>query len=140
MNNYDDIINLEYHGSSSMKRMSVEARAAQFAPFAALTGHNAAIRETARITSKITELSPDEQLSLSRRLYLALDLINQRPLLSITYFIRDSRKTGGKYVNITGYIKKFAEHDKTIVLSDNSIINIRDIIAIEGEIFDTLYY
>lgn len=140
MNNYDDIINLEYHGSSSMKRMSVEARAAQFAPFAALTGHNAAIRETARITSKITELSPDEQLSLSRRLYLALDLINQRPLLSITYFIRDSRKTGGKYVNLTGYIKKFDEHDKTIVLSDNSIINIRDIVAIEGEIFDTLYY
>lgn len=110
MSKYDDIINRKYTGSTSTKKLSMEARAAQFAPFAALTGHNSAISETARLTSERVELSGDEQNILSQRLNLALSLINDTPKLTITYFVPDHRKDGGKYVKGQGYITGYTDY------------------------------
>lgn len=141
MSKYDDIINRKYCGSISTKKLSMEARAAQFAPFSALTGHNSAIAETARLTSERVELSYDEQLYLSQRLNLALSLIGDNPELTITYFVPDHRKQGGEYVKAHGYIAGYTEYDNMVTLSDGSKINIRDIRAIDGAIFnDDLFY
>ncbi len=141
MSKYDDIIHLKYCGSTSPKRLSMEARAAQFAPFAALTGHNSAIAETARLTSEQVELSADEQNILSRRLNLALSLIDVHHVLTVTYFVHDNLKDGGKYVKTHGYITGYTQHDNILTLSDGSKINVMDIRAIDGDIFtDQLSY
>lgn len=136
MSKYDDIIDREYRGSTSSKKMTMAARAAQFAPFAALTGHNAAINETARLTSEKLELSRDEQLIISDRLNLVLSLIKEQPVLSIKYFTPDNIKKGGSYVSVKGYIVKFLEYDNVLLLSDGSSVNIKDIMSIEGGIFE----
>lgn len=113
MSRYDDIIDLP-HYEPKHKRMTMENRAAQFAPFAALTGHGAAIAETARLTDSMTELSTDEQLRLSRILNYAYEKHFE---VSLIYFIPDSRKAGGKYENVSGIIKKINDTDRTIILS-----------------------
>lgn len=136
MSKYDDIIDREYRGSTSSRKMTMAARAAQFAPFAALTGHNAAINETARLTSERIELSPDEQHNISERLNLAISKINDHPSLTIRYFLLDNLKKGGRYVKANGYITRFLEYDNILLLSDGSTINIEDIISIDGDIFE----
>ena len=90
MSRYDDIIDLP-HYEPKHKRMTMENRAAQFAPFAALTGHGAAIAETARLTDSMTELSADEQIRLSRILNYAYE---KHLEINLTYFIPDARKAG----------------------------------------------
>lgn len=102
MSKYDDIINLPHHVSPTRKPMPMEARAAQFAPFAALNGHEDAINETARLTDARTELSPDEQKQLS--LTLSLALAKDAEVL-VTYFLPDPFKSGGRYVQRRGRIK-----------------------------------
>lgn len=136
MSKYDDIIDREYHGSTSSKKMTMAARAAQFAPFAALTGHNAAINETARLTSEKIELSPDEQHNISERLNIAISLINDHTSLTIRYFLPDYLKKGGHYVKANGCITRFLEYDNILQLSDGSTINIENIISIDGDIFE----
>ncbi|MDE6549217.1 MAG: hypothetical protein K2L22_09470 [Muribaculaceae bacterium] len=118
MSRYDDIIDLP-HYEPKHKRMTMENRAAQFAPFAALTGHGAAIAETARLTDNMTELSTDEQLRLSRILNYASEKHIQ---VALTYFLPDTRKSGGKYENASGIIKKIDETDRTLTLSNGSTI------------------
>lgn len=105
MNRYDDIIELP-HYEPRHKRMTLENRAAQFAPFAALTGHGAAIEETARLTDRLTELSEDEHIRLSRILKYAYE---KHATVTITYFQPDRLKSGGKYDKISGEIKKIDE-------------------------------
>lgn len=126
---YDDIINLDRPRSGNHKPMPVEARAAQFAPFAALTGHEAAITETARLTSRRIELSPDETVLISRRLSHALARIAERPTLRVTYFRPDLRKTGGSYVSIAGPLVKYDEYTRQIKIGD-TIIGIADIYSL----------
>ena len=130
---YDDIINLPHHVSPWRRPMSMENRAAQFAPFAALTGHDRAIGETARLTSEMTELSPDEQAELTRRLAIALD--EKDSVVSVTYFIPDGRKHGGSYRVHTGRIKKLDEYASCIIMSDGTSIPLRSIKSIEGRLF-----
>ena len=128
MSKYDDIIHRENSGCTSSKKIPMEARAAQFAPFSALTGYNAAINETARLTNDRIELSPDEQLIISERLNLALSQIKEQPEITVKFFTPDNLKKGGHYIVANGYIAKFLEYDNMLLLSDGSSINIKDII------------
>lgn len=109
-------------------------RAAQFAPFAALTGHDAAIIETARLTSEKIELSADEAAALSKRLEYVLSF-EDSPEITITYFVKDKLKAGGSYQKITGKIRKLEEYDSTIILTNGKSILLTDILSINGDIF-----
>ena len=132
MDRYDDIIHLEHHTSPTRQRMPMAARAAQFAPFAALNGHGDAISETARLTSAQMELSDDEQAQLSRRLsYLMAHKDDpQPPRCAFTYFRPDGRKQGGCYVQACGTIKKLDSHERVLMLSDGTAIPLDCIISI----------
>lgn len=101
--------------------MPMQARAAQFAPFAALTGHDAAIAETARTTSPHIEPSADRQQTLSRKIALTLSAADS-PQISITYFRPDNRKIGGEYVTVRGSVKKVEEYLNHLILSDRTEI------------------
>lgn len=138
MSRYDDIINLPHHVSKTRKSMPMINRAAQFAPFAALTGHDEAVAETARQTTPKQILSSDEQEILSKRLAYAIDHIGERPNLTFTYFIPDTLKDGGRYVTITGVIRKYDALEKTVVLETNEILLIDNILSISGEMIEKL--
>lgn len=126
---YDDIINLPHPTSQKHPRMSPYDRAAQFSPFAALTGHDAAIKETARFTEKQTEQSED----LISRLNEKLQIISNNPGTEITviYFVPDERKMGGAYVSHTGIAKKIDDYKHTLIMEDTTIIPISQISEIE---------
>jgi hypothetical protein len=138
MSKYDDIINLPHHVSKTRKPMPIINRAAQFAPFAALTGHDEAVAETARQTTPKQILSSDEQEILSKRLAYAIDHIGERPNLTFTYFIPDTLKDGGRYVTITGVIRKYDALERTVVLETNEILLIDNILSISGEMIEKL--
>lgn len=129
MGKYDDIINLPHHVSPTREPMPMEARAAQFAPFAALTGHNAAISETARLTDRKIELSEDELSALSRTLS-QLHGMETQPTVTITHFLPDSTKPGGAYVDTTGTIKATDDYERTIVMDNGTRIPLDDIVNI----------
>ncbi len=117
--------------------MPLQNRAAQFAPFAALTGHEAAINETARLTSTKTELSDCEKTILDRRLSYAVSHLSCRLPLDFTVFVPDRWKTGGSYVNITGIIKKLDTIGRLIILEDGRHLRLDCIAGIDSPIFDT---
>ena len=137
MSRYDDIINLPHHVSKTRTPMSMENRAAQFAPFAALSGHYEAINETARRTSSKIELSEGELAYLTKRLDYALQL--QSPV-TVTYFQPDSHKKGGQYVTVEGIIKKIDEYEGSIIFTDKRSIQLADVLSIEGDIFIDFSY
>ena len=105
-NKYDKIINLPHHVSSTRPHMSMIDRAAQFSPFAALTGYDAAVRETARLTEQKIELDEYEKAALDQRILLLQEHLKELPEVTITHFVPDERKDGGKYVSITEAVKK----------------------------------
>lgn len=129
MNNYDDIINLPRPISKKHKPMSLENRAAQFAPFAALTGYDEVIDETGRTTSKRKELDEYEISDINNILLYLCE--NKEIIASFTYYVKDSRKSGGSYINAIGSIVKNDIDNHKIILSDKTIINIDDLIKIE---------
>ena len=114
-------------------------RAAQFSPFAALTGYDAAVKETARLTDERIELSEDMKNALSDRLQIIEDRIKEHPEIAITYFQPDARKKGGAYLTVTGFVKKIDEFERVVVMTDGTAIPIDEIISIEGQIFETLH-
>lgn len=138
MNPYDDIINLPHHTSTSRPRMSAHDRAAQFSPFAALTGYDAAINETARLTDKRAELDEYSKADLNERLYIIQGQMDEQPEVSITYFQPDKKKSGGAYITATGCVKKIDEYERTLVMKDETKITIDDIFEIDGELFGAL--
>ncbi|MDR2515419.1 MAG: YolD-like family protein [Christensenellaceae bacterium] len=127
---YDDIINLPHHVSSTRQHMPVSDRAAQFSPFAALTGHDAAVKETGRITEQKTELSEDAKAYLNEQLNMIQIRIDEMPVVSITYFVPDKKKAGGEYVPVTGTVKTIDEFERTVVMWDKTRIPIDDILEI----------
>ena len=127
MGKYDDIINMSHHVSKRHPQMSLEARSAQFAPFAALTGYEDAVSETGRLTSDKIELSEDERVILDRKLKIIQDNIAEEP----SVFIPDIFKEGGSYVTINCNLKRIDNINRVIVLSDKSTINFDDILEIE---------
>ena len=136
MNNYDDIINLPHPEPKNHIRMSIESRSAQFAPFAALTGHNDAIKETERLTTKRIELSDNDKELINNKLLLIDKLKSEKPLITFTYFIYDNKKNGGKYVNITGIVKRIDLINSIIYLTNNVNIPIEEILDINADIFN----
>ena len=131
---YDDIINLPHHQSDRRPHMSLYDRAAQFAPFSALTGHDDAIKETARLTDKKLELDDYDQMLLNNKMNFILNRINDQPEITVTYFIPDSAKAGGMYLDFAGNIKKIDAVQRVICFADKTEISIDDIIDIKSEI------
>lgn len=136
MSRYDDIIHLPHHVSKTRKPMPMINRAAQFAPFAALTGHDEAIAETTRQTAPKRILSSDEQEILSKRLAYAISHIGERPNLTFTYFIPDTQKEGGRYVSTTGILRAYDDFEKRIVLEDGTVVLVETIVSISGDMLD----
>jgi hypothetical protein len=110
--------------------MSMENRAAQFAPFAALTGHDEAIAETARLTTPKKLLSDDEMASLTRKLTCVIEQVPGQEEYTFVHYVPDAQKEGGKYVSITGTVKKYDEMTRTITLSDGKVLLIDNILSI----------
>ena len=136
--NYDDIINLPHYVSKKRPQMSIESRSAQFAPFAALTGYDEQVKETARLTDKKIELEDGQKEILNNKLLYILENINSKPEITFTYFVKDNKKNGGKYVDKTGIVRKIDMIEQYIQLIDKSKIDINDIIDIESNLFATL--
>lgn len=135
MNNYDDIINLPHHVSATRPQMSMMDRAAQFSPFAALTGHNAAIKETARLTGEKIDLDEDALIALDRKFQILVDHLNDEPKIVITYFKPDERKAGGAYLKVEGVLKKIDEYERLLILTNGQKIKMDDVLDITGELF-----
>lgn len=127
---YADIINLPHHISKKHPQMSMEARAAQFAPFSALTGYDDAVQETARFTEGRIEIDEGLKEELDIQLQLIKNKILTYPEVTFIYFIPDNRKQGGKYTHVTGKVKKIDEYRKKIILVDGMEIAIPEIIEI----------
>ena len=132
---YDDIINLPHHISKKHPQMSLYARSAQFAPFAALTGYEEAVKETARETNERIDIEDELKSILDGKLQIILEQIKNHPEISITYFIADSKKNGVEYVTVTGLVKKVDLYNQYIYLIDYTEIPINEIIDISGDIF-----
>ena len=132
---YEDIINLPHHVSKKHPQMTMESRAAQFAPFAALVGYEDAVKETARLTKKRIELNEEEKNILDMKLQMLKEQMHVQiyPEISIIYFVPDSKKDGGKYIKISGTIKKIDEYKQLLILDDKTQIPINEIINIIGD-------
>lgn len=138
MGPYDDIINLPHHVSSSLPHMSAFDRAAQFSPFAALTGYDAAVTETARLTDERIELDEGTKAAMNERLLRIQEQLDDQPQVSITYFQQDNRKDGGAYIVAKGCVKKLDEYVHSVVMMDGTKIPIDEIIEIDGELFNSI--
>lgn len=136
---YDDIINLPHHVSKKHPQMSLHDRAAQFSPFAALTGHKAAINETARLTDEKQILSEDVIAKLNEQLNLIKENIGTNQTVTITYFVPDNKKSGGAYISNTGIVKKIDEYNRTVIMTDKTVIPIEQISEMQSDIFSEIY-
>ncbi len=144
INKYDDIIDLPHHQSAVRPHMSPDERAAQFSPYAALTGYDALVKETARLTDRRPELSDEELEELDRKLHIiqAAADAGQKPEASVSFFVPDEKKEGGSFRTITAKVKKIDFITKTLVfLADNEIspgeiIPIPDILDIGGRLVE----
>lgn len=139
MGKYDDIIHLPHHISKKHPQMAITDRAAQFSPFAALTGHGAAITETARLTDEKIELDESTKIALSDRLQIILDRLMESPEIEITYFQPDTKKDGSAYITAVNTVKKIDEHERVVLMTDGTAIPIDEIIGIDGKVFDALW-
>lgn len=135
---YDDLLDLPHHVSCVRPHMPRIDRAAQFSPFAALTGYDDAVRETARLTQPRIELDENRISVLNERLQILLELLDQRPEVTITYYVPDARKAGGAYVNVTGRVKKIDGYAHTVAMTDQTVIPIGQICGIESNWFQNM--
>lgn len=130
MNGYDDIINMPHHVSSTHPQMTMHDRAAQFSPFAALTGHSDAVKETARLTDEKAELTEDEISALNQKLNYLTEHADKRPEITVEYFVPDERKSGGAYIPIIGNFRRIDEYSHCIIMTSGEEIPIKDISCI----------
>jgi hypothetical protein len=135
---YDDIINLPHHVSSTRPRMSAIDRAAQFSPFAALTGYDVSIKESARLTGERLELDDSQKEDISDKLRFVTEQLDADTEIRITYFLPDTRKTGGEYVTVSGTVKKIDEYERMIIMSDGKQIPIDEVIDVDCDAFGEL--
>ena len=136
---YDDILNYQYPNPEIEKDFPDKIlRAAQFAPFAALTGHDEAVKETARLTDKRIELDEYAKDELNRRLNYIKGHIEDEQMFSITYFLPDKKKDGGQYVTATDFVIKIKDYENTVVMYDKTEIPIPDILMIESDVFSMI--
>ena len=132
---YDDILDLPHPTSAKHPRMPLSDRAAQFSPFAALSGHGAAIAETARLTDRRIALDEDAKAELDRKQKLLLVLIAEQPEITVTWFQPDELKDGGSYLTATGRLKKLDAIQRLLVLTDGTEIPLDDVASLESECF-----
>lgn len=132
---YEDIIHLPHHVSEKRPRMPLIDRAAQFSPFAALTGYEAAVQETARLTTERIELDESAKAELDRKLRFLYEKINDGLEITVTYFRPDDNKSGGAYVTITGMLRRIDKAGHFILLQEGEMIRIDDILEIENPDF-----
>ena len=135
---YDEIMGLPHHVSKTRPQMPMSDRAAQFAPFAALTGYDAAIKETGRLTDERIELDVEALSALDMKYQLLMEALDEAPEVTITYFQPDERKAGGKYVSAVGAVKKIDDFERRITMQDGAKIPMDDVLSIEGELFSVL--
>lgn len=135
---YDDIIHLPHHVSKTRPQMSLEDRAAQFSPFAALTGYDAAILETGRLTEDKLELGEETQAILDRKQRYLAEIIDTKPEITVTYFVPDEKKSGGAYSTVTGFLKRIDEYERVLMLTDGRKIQLDAIFDIESEEFENV--
>ena len=132
---YADIIDLPHPTSPTRPRMSREARAAQFSPFAALTGYDAAITEAGRLTDKRVVLTEEAKTVLNEKINILLEYIADTPTVTVTYFVPDKRKAGGEYVSASGRVERIDGYERTLTISEGRVVPVSDIIDIESDIF-----
>lgn len=139
---YDDMVYLPHHVSARHPQMPLLDRAAQFSPFAALTGHDDAIREAARLTDSFIELDEDQKEQLDKRLQMLLVKMAedpcQEPEIRATYFRLDARKDGGAYVSVSGNVKKVDGYGRQILFTDGTALPMENLVSIEGEMFKNM--
>lgn len=138
MKGYEDIINLPHHISPTRQQMPMSDRAAQFSPFAALTGYDAAIKETRRLTDTKIELDDEELHNLNLKFQLLVEFLEDAPEVAITYFKADERKAGGAYLEATGIVKKLDDFERRITMQNGTKIPMDDVLSIDGEMFSSL--
>ena len=132
---YDDIINLPHHTSPTRSRMATADRAAQFSPFAALTGYEAAVQETARLTDQKVILDEDERAILDQKQRILMERITENPDVTVTYFLPDQKKNGGAYITHTGALKKIESVSRMMIFTDGVQIPLDDISDLGSSVF-----
>lgn len=137
--NYDDIINLPHHVSVTRPQMSMIDRAAQFSPFAALSGYDAAIKETGRLTDEKIEMDEDALNILNMKFQILARSLDDEPEVTFTYFEPDERKAGGAYIEVSGTVKKIDDYERLIVMQNGTKMPMDDILNIEGDIFSSMH-
>ena len=136
---YDDMIYMQNPTPTCKPRMSLYERAAQFSPFAALTGYDAAIDETGRLTDTKIDISEDMREKLDLKQNFLADIIDEQPEISVTYFIPDKKKSGGAYVTANGRLKQIDEYEQLIILTDGKKIPIQEVYSIESDLFRGMF-
>ena len=130
---YNDIIHLPHHVSKKHPQMSLLDRAAQFSPFAALTGYDAAIQETGRLTDTFVELEEYEKALLDEKIQILKAHLPERPTVTVTYFQPDAKKEGGAYVEYTGAVRRIDEHRRVLVMMDGIEVEMDVICGMEWD-------
>ena len=128
--NYDDIKHLTRPQYDDLHLMSMHDRAAQFSPFAALVGYDDAVAETASLTDSRIELTEDEMSELNANLNRLLDSLDEQPQISVTYFVPDEKKSGGKYVEKVGVVRIYDSYVGELVFTDGVRIAVADMSAL----------
>lgn len=131
---YDDIINLPHHVSQRHPSLGRDSYAAQFSPFAALTGYDGVVAEVARTTDQQIELDEDAKARIDLQLQILIDHIDEEPTITVIYFVPDKRKSGGAYVTVEGKVETIDEFERVIVLQDKTKIPVSDIYEIQSEL------
>ena len=132
---YDDIINLPHHVSGNREHMSILDRAAQFSPFAALTGFSGAIQETSRLTDQRIELDEAAKTILDEKLRIVQEQISKQSEIEFVFFCPDEMKAGGAYLSVRGTVKKIDEYERVVVMQDGTRVPIEEIVDITSEMF-----
>lgn len=132
---YDDIITLPHHRSKTRNHMSMIDRAAQFSPFAALTGYEAAIDETGRTTEEAIDLAFEGTENLDHKIRILAENIEKHPEITVTWFLPDKRKSGGAYVSTSGRLRKIDRYEQILLMADGTSIPFRLIYDIDGDIY-----
>ena len=127
---YEDILNLPHHVSKTRPQMSMLDRAAQFSPFAALTGYDEAIKETGRLTDEKIEMDEEALNILNMKFHILIDSMDDEPEVTFTYFKPDECKVGGAYIEVTGTVKKIDGFERLIVMQNGTKIPMNDVFEI----------
>ena len=136
---YEDVINLPHYVSPTRPHMPISDRAAQFSPFAALSGYEDAIHETARLTGRKIDLDESAKSALDEKLCFLAEIIEEHPSAAVTYFRPDQKKAGGEYVTASGTVKRIDSYTQALVFSTGQEIPLSDILTITSKHFEQFY-